>query len=399
MRRSLVRRHPVTDIYQVQAEGPTPEQRAFIEAAAKRQTARRTRRQRQLTDARGSVEAAIAAYGEVSRRHVLEEGLGNDVVDIGLRAAFIYLEHARPGYREGSLREEELEPIDVGPPEERLRRDWSTRPPLTRLVGRRHRGLSLYLAAIFTAHLEHRPDTQVLNPFANATRSRGRPSWATLAGLGGGPNTRARRLRVARALNALSVARLVDLPRGRQMKYEGFQLLRDDGTERPYLVPGSTTKGARRLPAAFFLNGWHLVLTPSEVAVLFAVIDAANRLGPNPDPRNPGVALPQRVRWERYGLSGEVYTAANELAEFGLLRRYDLMEDRWAGRFGRRAADEDDPSWDPVPYRFACRLEVMNEPALDVVGAALKAHPTPPRFAPRPIPRVYASGRCGTPTS
>jgi hypothetical protein len=160
----------------------------------------------------------------------------------------------------------------------------------------------------------------------------GDKSWMVLSGLWS-PTDRAdranQRARVRRALDELLAARLVAVTRSRggRRKYEGWSLLKEDGSEQPYQRPSDRRPGALVLPAEFFLNGWHLVLTPGEIAMLFAIMNMHQRFGGSIEPGRQRylIALPQSVRRNRYGLSGEVYLHAQQLHEFGLIDFVDPM--------------------------------------------------------------------------
>src|SRR5262249_28078241 len=195
----------------------------------------------------------------------------------------------------------------------RLRRDIQTRPSLTKLVNRKTNALSLLLTIIYIAQLECQPGRIFRNRHNNAIAKPNAPSWATLAGLGVAP-LRVRRVRVTRALRELADIGLVLIgPSGERDRFEGFRLYREDGTQKRYTPPGQHVGNVVRLPASFFLNGWHLVLEPREIAVLLAITELTNRtLRSRRRDHEHSVALPESVRWTRYGLSGEVYEAVHE---------------------------------------------------------------------------------------
>jgi hypothetical protein len=79
------------------------------------------------------------------------------------------------------------------------------------------------------------------------------------------------------------------------------------------------------VPEEFFRHGWHLVLEPAEIAVLFALIDRTAHLrSAKPDPLG-GVDLKESVRWGAYGISGEAYHSIHSLEQFGLITVRDPM--------------------------------------------------------------------------
>jgi hypothetical protein len=202
-------------------------------------------------------------------------------------------------------------------------------------VHRQSNALSLYLTAIYTAHLEAKPG-QVFENRRHNTRSTedASRSWSWLAGLSAPRDIRSRRARMRRALDELVAAGLVNIrPPGVRYRYEGWLLLSDDGSESQYRVRSDRESGAIRLPATFFLNGWHLVLTASEIAMLFAIMDKARTVRRRPEPSaQQWVALPRTVRRDFYGLSGEVYLHAHQLHEFGLVDFHDPMPARRRGK-------------------------------------------------------------------
>jgi hypothetical protein len=80
-----------------------------------------------------------------------------------------------------------------------------------------------------------------------------------------------------------------------------------EGSESQYRVPSERESDAIRLPAAFFFNGWHLVLAPGEIAMLLAIMDMARAVGrPTQLGTEQLVALPQSIRHDLYGLTGEI---------------------------------------------------------------------------------------------
>ena len=327
-------------------------------------------RQKRMADRQEPVTRAVAICQALDHEGLLE---------VGVRTGFIRLDNRRVPFPSGE--EGEGSPRIFSGLAERWKRDWSTRPPATQLVARRSNALPFYLTSIYLAHLRHAPKEHVVNPYANATTAPDRPSWAALSGLGWRPNQRARRTRVTRALTELERARLVDLKRtGATVSYEGFQLLREDGSDEAYLVPGLAGGGLLKLPGAFFFNGWHLVLEPGEIAVLLAILDMTKRVGPRGHSEEPGVALPESERWGYYGLSGEVYESVHELEDFGLIRIHDPLFrqlGKWQPQEGR--SPDDETSFAPVPYRFVLTLDGLDKDAWSVVSQSL-ASELPERF-------------------
>jgi hypothetical protein len=243
---------------------------------------------------------------------------------------------------------------------------------------------------IYLAHLEGESGQSYQNVHRNAVVENGHPSWAMLTGLSAG-SPRARRVRVTRSLQELARVGLVTVGHNRvRERFEAFGLNREDGTQKPYKVPGKDAPKLVHLPASFFLNGWHLVLEPPEIAVLLAIIELTSRPNqPSPQDDNKSVALPERVRWGTFGLSGEVYEAEHELAEFGLIEFYDPMPERRRGKFTPptreqvQEAELNQESLAPVPYRFIyeSNAPVFDRNAFDIVTSALKINPLPPRLS------------------
>jgi hypothetical protein len=243
----------------------------------------RQRRLEQLGKQHKAIRRAIEAYDRLDHR---------DLPGIVLRSSFIRLDTPRQVVQH--------DPHQLSPEEQarQRRREIATRPPLTRLVHRESNALALYLTAIFLAHLETAPGHGFINGRHNT--GDGDKSWMVLSGLWS-PTDRAdranQRARVRRALDELLAARLVAVTRSRggRRKYEGWSLLKEDGSEQPYQRPSDRRPGALVLPAEFFLNGWHLVLTPGEIAMLFAIMNMHQRFGGSIEPGRQRylIALPQ----------------------------------------------------------------------------------------------------------
>jgi len=341
-------------------------------------TAARQRRRLELERREGEIRRALEAY----------RGLPGGGVDVWveLRSEFVALREYRPlppalGGDEG---DEPDEPSDRAT---LLRDDYRTRPPCAKLLMRRTHALASYLTMIYVAHLEAADGNPGrANKHANATRVNSQDSWAVLCGRWA-PNIRARRARMTRDLDELLAAELVSIKtKGTQGRYERFGLLSDDGTGRPHQLPRSTPEsGTLGLPAAFFTQGWHLVLTPAEVGVLLMARHAVRPHTGSTDP--PGAPITRTKRWQVYGISGEAYSAIHELHEFGLLRVHDTMPNRRRGKLRtppaeeRAALEQADESLAPVPYYLAPRPDSMfHRSAVATVHASLLDHPAPPRI-------------------
>lgn len=366
---------PISEVDFARAE----RQAAWREKSAGPLKARRKKRLDDLQGTRTALRRAIDAY------QVIDEG---QVPTVRLRESFVRLAEARPS-------PSEVEP-DLDRKQQianRLRRDVATRPPLTKLVFRKTNALALYLTAIYVAHLEGAPGAQFQNRHRNAITESGIHSWASLAGLGGPAGgskgaPRARRVRVTRALTELAKFNLVEIgSAGEWEKFEGFRLNREDGSQHTYSVPGEDAGGTLKLPASFFLKGWHLVLSPAEIAVLLAIISMNKNVRRIPGVGQIGVGLPDSVRWGRYGLSGEAYESAHELEEFGLIQIHDPMPERRRGKFQPPSRDrpdepDDEEQSSPQPYRFVYDETTarFDRDPYEVVTKALKDSELPPRL-------------------
>jgi hypothetical protein len=368
----------ITDPLPVDEETARAERQAeWSRRAAETARASRQSRLRRLQTGRDAVRYALEAYRALDDGHRPM---------IALRQGFVYLADPRP-----TLPDVDTEAVQD--PKERtksrLTRDIETRPPLTKLVNRKTNALSLLLTTIYIAHLECQPGRTFRNVHRNAITKPEAPSWATLAGLGA-TSLRTRRVRVTRALHELADAGLVEIGTpGERDRFEGFWLNREDGTQTRYTPPGEHAAEVVVLPASFFLNGWHLVLEPKEIAALLAIVELTNRiLGSRQRDNERGVALPRSVRWTRYGLSGEVYEAVHELDEFGLIDIRDTMPRRRRGKLKlstqqqREYAERHGGSLAPEPYQFVYDTigSAFQREAARVVLGSLKANPLPPRM-------------------
>jgi hypothetical protein len=354
-------------------------QREYMARVGKRLRAEREQRRKDLSDRRLALERAVATYHDLDR--------GEDPF-IGVRGAFVRLGQQRPERDDPELGESAEPPLltdddEVAQPDPvstAAHYEVSTRPPLTRLIHRQTNALRLLLTAIYVAHVETPPRRRFVNHHGiTAVPLGGRAhSWAKLCGLADG-SVRARRARVTRALDELARHQLVALGKDRQ-RYEGFELLSEDGSERPYRRPNALFV---QLPAGLFYNGWHLVLTPAEMATYLIVRDAFYEH--DGGARRTGVAIPEILRYRTYGLSGEVYASIHELQEFGLIEIIDTMPNRRGGKVKPTATnpgdDPDETGLSPVPYRFTVSKGGYNQDALTVVENCLATSPLPPRLA------------------
>ena len=364
-------------------------QAEWRERSLQRIKARRKWRLEQLSKEQAAIQRAVNAYS------ILDRG---DVPGIVLRRRFIRLGAARQTILASESQVEE--PQELSPPAQvrERRREIDTRPPLTRLVHRQSNALSLYLTAIYVAHLEAKPGRAFNNRRHNTmTKEDGGRPWSLLAGLSAPRDIRSRRARMRRALDELVAAGLVNIrPPGVRYRYEDWLLLKEDGSESGYRVPSERESDAIQLPATFFLKGWHLVLTPGEIAMLLAIMDMARSVGRLSEPdTQQWVALPQSIRRDLYGLTGEIYLHAQQLREFGLVSFHDPMPARRRGKISTRRMPPPPPADDntaggeqkehtppsPVPYLFSAPdPAIFDQDAFTVVQTTLSALPIPYRL-------------------
>jgi hypothetical protein len=375
-----------TSVQKIQEDRQRRAERLRSEAGA----IRRATQQYLLID-RGLVEHVALAEGFVrvpddvaQQRRADRTGevlIGDDIDQVGAGAG-------EPGDSSAEGRELIAEQ-DAHDAETRSARQLLTRPPLTRLINRSsHAAVSVLLTAIYLAHVEGEPGSAYVNRHRNHLGAGLEASWVTLCGLFGAPGKRARRARLTRALTRLNEHGFVQLGAAPQ-PFEGWSLLAESGSGRAYQVPGSGRSDVLRLPSTFFSRGWHLVLEPREIATLLALRDLTRRLRYKDQAavEREGVALPESVREDRYGISGEVYESVHELEEFGLLTIYDPMPNRRRGKVRKATAQQQADSLDsesslaPLPYRFKLTPEsIFEQNALDVVQKRLSDNALPPRL-------------------
>lgn len=223
-----------------------------------------------------------------------------------------------------------------------LPEDISTRPPLTQVLkGKNQHAIALYLTQLFVqqmraAHIAAENPTPPLEPRRRHTvyNVDDAPSEASLIGLPS-VNRRNQRKVYSRALAALHKWELVDLGDDGQ-RFANYTLNREDGTGHEYTIPRGEPDIPKHLclPTKFFTRGWHLILTPKELATLLAVCHYADRRLPRiPDSETPRqIYLAESVRRDHLGLSDEAYETIHYLAEFGLIDVDDPMKERRRGR-------------------------------------------------------------------
>jgi hypothetical protein len=361
--------------------------RAYMEAVIERAARRRRIRLARLQQRKAALLDARTAIYRLSEA-------GSHPHTVRLRRRFVRLKTRRE--RDA---DPERHPQRAGLHPGRLavdqHQDIDTRPPMTRLVWREGWGFPLYLTAVFEAHCAAQAGRRIDDrerPLA--TGPRGDPwkePWSRL--LGDPASSRNRRVHVTRALEQLAHHGLVELGRPRTLhRFEGFKLLSDSGDGTAYTVPGDSRRAALYLPPTFFLNGWHLVLDPREIATWLMLYELATYH----TARQDGVGVVEGERWGRYGVTSETYEAHHELAEFGLLQLNETMPDRRRGRLpltGPRswqakqrrpaaeatAAGEEQEGQRREAYRFFVNPGALDRDAFDTVSNALRSV-WPPRF-------------------
>ncbi|MCZ2825994.1 MULTISPECIES: hypothetical protein [unclassified Modestobacter] len=337
-------------------------------------TEERTRRRRWLEsdETKETVRRARDAYEE----------LDDPGVEFRLRSPFIALADLRPAAQPDG--QEDPDEISVA---ERRRRDWATRPPLTRLAMRKSHALATYLALVYATQADPgavKPGWT--NRRGNVNKNGGRAPWSVVSGRWAN-SPRARRMRLNRDLDDLARADLIQLGGHKEQgRYEGFTLLSDNGSGVTYKVPGKSHSwpDVVTLPGDFVRRGWSVVLSTAELATLLVARHASVTLPRAPG--QPGVGIPRSTRDRRYGLSGEAYEAVHELAEFGLLEVHDPMPQRRGGRLRqqppevRAAQGAEGEGLAAVPYQLAVPDDsVFARPALETVQACLQVNSAPPR--------------------
>lgn len=207
------------------------------------------------------------------------------------------------------------------------------RPPSTRLIFPRGVAQSLYLTMVFVAQCEATPGKTppIGRPIADPSAPDNRRPWTDLVVVpaehrAGSTSrmieaNRVRQLETAVKKLADDQTRLVNLPfrdetRG---KLKDFELLAETGfldraSRISYTVP-LPAEPTFSVPASFFLRGWLAALTPSEVAMLFAVWAAS----PGDTAATAPIWLEGDTRIRHYGLSPDAYGTQALLEELGLL--------------------------------------------------------------------------------
>lgn len=187
------------------------------------------------------------------------------------------------------------------------------KPPLSTLASRHEEALRLYLHAIFLAQALENPG-DVHTGFQRTLAAGSVPglTWSRLLAMKGSHRNTV--LRVQRSMRALQQYGLAEIPNvGARPDYSGFRILSEDGQGEPYRCPGGPSSNLSRglqlgadefaVPASLFVNGWSLVLSVPEVAMilLFNLLERKYGL------QNRHVFISRASRLRSSGLSDEVY--------------------------------------------------------------------------------------------
>lgn len=278
-----------------------------------------------------------------------------------------------------------------------------SRPPATKLaMTPRGVHLPLLLMSIYMAQQE--PDRRWTNQFDVDTKRTS--SWAQFIGYElidptkpGNAKLKEVGRQVRRALHLLARNELVRRSRRTGTPWQGWSLLEESGEGRVYRAPGE--RYAFPIPVEFWTQGWHLVLTSSEITCYMAMRAHHHALATpaeeggwkaSPDGDDNGFYMPQSLRTNWYGLTDEMYAAHNTLADFGLIRRMDSRL-QWDKRKRQKdaATDQGQPdkphnndttpstAEDPAdkPYKFALMDSGLRRPALETVVQSLRTFPYP----------------------
>ncbi|MGX5769755.1 hypothetical protein ACWKWN_03275 [Microbacterium trichothecenolyticum] len=252
---------------------------------------------------------------------------------------------------------------DIEIPRSVLYRTDSRVPAIPRLVGRKGESIRLFLAMKLVEHAIElgRTNLRALQDVSHR-RAPHIASWPVLLGYPSDLSERAVRQRLERSLLALEGAALVAL--GEPGANGRF---RTASTRTPSRQGSANV----RLPIDFFLNGWHVVLTPPEIALYLALRAARDVYRRR---ATETVFIPRAVRLEKFHLSDEMYTSHSELAEFALLETSDPEPRRRRGRIQKHAYTE------VLPYEFRIVRKSLERVAYDEVSQRLTSQSSSPRL-------------------
>ena len=262
------------------------------------------------------------------------------------------------------------------PPEER--------PPSVRLMKSNGIAQPFYLTTLFVAQTQAKGGQGFTNklrtvpgPGTGATRT-----WAdyvavplNVSSQARGRVTKGERIRddnrkrqIYGALRTLAGESLVHLPNASSpsRQYEDFRLLEESGVDavalRRYAVPTQTD--AFSVPASFFVNGWHLVLTRSEIAFLLMLWQIAGVPG-----RSVGswIKIASDVRLRSFAISPAAYGTHRFLADLGLVE-----VEHAEGRHADGTFEGVNEGADPLLHQFRLRETAFDLPAISRVLPTLQ---------------------------
>jgi hypothetical protein len=269
-----------------------------------------------------------------------------------------------------------------GPVSDRKLPARPARPPSTRLIYPKGVAQSFYLTMLFVAQCERGPGqvARVGRPLSATPSSAPDVSpWSDLVMVPAErqpgstshlvETNRLRQLEAAVKALAADEVRLVALPHGGEArgKLRDFTPLMESGylgraSRVPYAVP-QQGDAVFSVPASFFLNGWPGVLSPSELAMLFAVWASS----PDDSASKSRVFLEGDTRIRHYGLSPAAYASQRFLQELDVLHVDVPSGRRSDGTFvGHKKGDS------PLLNSFTVMESGFSKPALSVVMPSWK---------------------------
>lgn len=244
-------------------------------------------------------------------------------VGVGIGRVLIRTSFVRRTPYEGLVSDRRLPP-----PEER--------PPSVRLMKSNGVAQPFYLTTLFIAQTRTKVGTKFSNtlPTAPVPGTGAARTWAdyvavplNVSAQARGKAARGERIRddnrrrqIYGALRTLAAQNLVHLPNASSpsRQYEDFRVLEEGGVEavalRRYAVPEEPQ--VFTVPASFFLNGWHLVLTRSEIAFLLMLWQVSS--GPSAG-RGTWHKITSDVRLRSFAISPAAYGTHKFLVDLGLV--------------------------------------------------------------------------------
>ena len=259
-----------------------------------------------------------------------------------------------------------------------------TRAPLGKLLYRPSNAFTLYLVALYVAQTTtDKRGRPVLfsrrsrpKKIPNVRPNKGLKSWAAL--IADDDTYQHRRRHLNTALRRLDDTGLIYRVDPDSPYWEDWNLGMENGSAAAYALPtaGETTLN---VPVEFWTQGWIHTLLPKEAATYLMLLDM--RMQYQAAYLERGIGIADSRRRARYGITGEVYTAAWELEEFGLIERQDSPNNRRAGRLPRQLlAEHKKEELQLEVDRFRIVPDGLKTLATERVLTALKDSKRPPRF-------------------